>query len=56
MSSKETSQWDGSIEYQQHMLWLRNKKINFQKPTLIVISIFLQMPIHLRSGIDVHGS
>ena len=27
--SKELSQWDGSIEYPQHMFWLRNKKNNF---------------------------
>ena len=27
--SKEPSQWDGSFEYQQHMFWLRNKKIKF---------------------------
>ena len=27
--SKETSQWDGSFEYLQHMFWLRNKKFNF---------------------------
>ena len=24
--SKESSHWDGSFEYPQHMLWLRNKK------------------------------
>ena len=24
--SKESSQWDGSFEYPQHMFWLRNKK------------------------------
>ena len=27
--SKEPSQGDGSFEYPKHMLWLRNKKINF---------------------------
>ena len=27
--SKEPSQLDGSFEYPQHMLWLRNKKKNF---------------------------
>ena len=24
--SKELSHWDGSVEYSQHMFWLRNKK------------------------------
>ena len=33
--SKEPSHRDGSIEYPQHMFWLRNKKINFQLRTLI---------------------
>ena len=27
--SKELSHWDGSFEYQQNMLWLRNMKNNF---------------------------
>ena len=27
--SKEPSQLDGSVEYLQHMIWLRNKKNNF---------------------------
>ena len=27
--SKETSQWDGSFMYPQHMFWIRNKKIIF---------------------------
>ena len=29
--SKEPSHRDGSFEYPQHMFWLRNKKIIFQK-------------------------
>ena len=33
--SKEPSHWDGSFEYPPHMLWLRNKKNNFQMHTLI---------------------
>ena len=33
--SKEPSHRDGSFEYPQHMFWLRNKKNNFQLPTLI---------------------
>ena len=33
--SKESSQWDGSFEYPQHMFWLRNKKIDFWLCTLI---------------------
>ena len=33
--SKEPSQRDGSFKYPQHMFWLRNKKNNFQLPTLI---------------------
>ena len=24
--SKEPSQWDGSFDYPQHMLWMKNKK------------------------------
>ena len=28
--SKEPSHRDGSVEYPQHMFWLRNKKNNFQ--------------------------
>ena len=28
MCSKEPSHWDGSLEYPQHMFWLRNKNIN----------------------------
>ena len=28
--SKEPSQRDGSFEYQQHMFWLRKKKISFK--------------------------
>ena len=27
--SKEPSHRDGSFDYPQHMIWLRNKKINF---------------------------
>ena len=33
--SKEPSHRDGSVEYPQHMFWLRNKKNNFQLRTLI---------------------
>ena len=33
--SKEPSHRDGSFEYPQHMIWLRNKKNNFQLCTLI---------------------
>ena len=33
--SKEPSHPDCSFEYPQHMFWLRNKKNNFQLPTLI---------------------
>ena len=33
--SKEPSHPDGSFEYPQHMIWLRNKKNNFQLHTLI---------------------
>ena len=33
--SKEPSHRDTSFEYTQHMFWLRNKKNNFQLPTLI---------------------
>ena len=32
--SKEPSHRDGSFEYPQHMIWLRNKKNNFQLRTL----------------------
>ena len=32
--SKEPSHWDGSFEYQQHILWLRNKKNTFSVPNL----------------------
>ena len=32
-SSKESSHWDGSFEYPQHIFWLRNKKIIFLIPT-----------------------
>ena len=33
--SKEPSHRDGSFEYPQHMFWLRDKKNNFQLPSLI---------------------
>ena len=33
--SKALSHRDGSLEYPQHMFWLRNKKNNFQLRTLI---------------------
>ena len=33
--SKEPSHRDGSLEYLQHMFWLRNKKNYFQLHTLI---------------------
>ena len=33
--SKEPSHQVGSFEYPQHMLWLRNKKINFLLHTII---------------------
>ena len=33
--SKVPSHRDGSLEYPQHMFWLRNKKNNFQLCTLI---------------------
>ena len=33
--SKEPSHEDGSFEFPQHMVWLRNKKNNFQLCTLI---------------------
>ena len=32
--SKEPSHGDDSFEYQQHMFWLRNKKINVELPLL----------------------
>ena len=32
---KEPSHQDRSLEYPQHMFWLRNKKNNFQLHTLI---------------------
>ena len=32
--SKEPSQWDGSFEYPQHMLWWRNKKNDLWLPPL----------------------
>ena len=31
--SKEQSHGDGSLKYQQHMFWLRNKKNNFHSVT-----------------------
>ena len=34
-SSKELSHREDSVEYPQHMFWLRNKKNNFQLHTLI---------------------
>ena len=34
--SKELSHWDGSLEYPQHIFWLKNKKYNFQLRTLII--------------------
>ena len=33
--SKELSNWDGSFEYPQHMIWLRNKKIVFGTHALL---------------------
>ena len=33
--SKEPSHGDGSFEYPQHMIWLRNKKIFFGDDTFI---------------------
>ena len=33
--SKEPSHRDGSLEYPQHMFWLRDKKNNFQSCNLI---------------------
>ena len=33
--SKELSHRDGSVEYPQHMFWLRNKRNNFLLRTLI---------------------
>ena len=33
--SKEPSHWDRSFDHPQHMIWLRNKKNNFQLHTLI---------------------
>ena len=42
--SKEPSHWDGSFEYPQHMVWLRNNKNTFQlctfiwRPDLLIIS------------------
>ena len=44
--SKEPSHGDGSFEYPQHMIWLRNKKNNFQLYTLIwgpVSSVLIYM-------------
>ena len=32
--SKEPSHWDGSFEYPQHMIGLRNKNINYLVHTL----------------------
>ena len=37
--SKELSHRDGSFEYPQHMLWLRNKKILFSN-TLLSTGLF----------------
>ena len=39
--SKEPSHWDGSFEYPQHMLWLRNKKINYWLHILIWMGYLL---------------
>ena len=42
--SKEPSHRDGSFEYQQHMFWLRNKKIIFLLRTLYIF--FLQRTLN----------
>ena len=34
LDAQKTSQWDGSFEYQQHMFWLKNKKVIFLLCTL----------------------
>ena len=41
--SKEPSHWDGSFEYPQHMVWLRNKKINFSVQALNSRSEFVEI-------------
>ena len=47
--SKESSHWDRSFEYPQHMFWLRNKKNNFQIRTLIWRHELFYLIFQLRS-------
>ena len=42
--SKEPSHWDGSFEYPQHMLWMRNEENSFPIPTLIWRPAYLSAP------------
>ena len=50
--SKEPSYQDGSFEYPQHMFWLRNKKNNFQIPTLIWGPEYMYSAIFASIGMD----
>ena len=45
--SKETSHWDGSFEYPQHMVWLRNKKNNYQIHSCLEAWVFETLHIGL---------
>ena len=45
-SSKEPTHRDGSLEYPQHMFWLRNKNNNFQLHTLIWRPVTDHTPTH----------
>ena len=53
---KEPSHGDGSFEYPQHMIWLRNKKTNFLVCTLIwePIILFHSVKIPLLFVLDMH--
>ena len=52
--SKEPSQWDGSLEYQQHMLWLRNMKFDHDFVCLIWIFTSLQQSFSYK-GVGLLG-
>ena len=49
--SKEPSNWDSSLEYQQHMFWLKNKKTNFQLGQIKKISVFRVMGLKFLSRV-----
>ena len=51
--SKESSHWDGSIEYPQHMFWLRNKKMNFWLRTLISKGLVAQYLFYEKSVLKI---